>query len=118
MRISDWSSDVCSSDLANVLSADLPEGKRKLLDVAMALALRPKLLIMDEPTGGVASEDKQGLMQTVMNALKERKVTSWFVQHDVDIVTHYAPRVAAWINGAIGAGGPPPDVLLKPRNKS
>src|SRR3546814_5047741 len=110
MRISDWSSDVCSSDLAarqnarlsifkplaatldshevestlelvglkddaNVLSADLPEGKRKLLDVAMALALRPKLLIMDEPTSGVASEDKHGLMQTVMNALKERKVT-------------------------------------------
>ncbi|AEC20134.1 ABC transporter protein [Pusillimonas sp. T7-7] len=103
---------------ANVLSADLPEGKRKLLDVAMALALRPKLLIMDEPTSGVASEDKHGLMQTVMNALKERKVTSWFVEHDVDIVEQYATRVAAWINGAIVADGTPQEVLNNPKIKS
>ncbi|PJI52673.1 ABC transporter ATP-binding protein, partial [Methylobacterium radiotolerans] len=48
---------------------ELPEGKRKLLDVAMALALQPKLLIMDEPTSGVASEDKFALMETVMHAL-------------------------------------------------
>src|SRR3546814_17665078 len=113
MRISDWSSDVCSSDLANVLSADLPEGKRKLLDVAMALALRPKLLIMDEPTSGVASEDEHGLMQTVMNALKERKVTSWFVEHDVDIVEQYATRIARKsvvsgqrVSGRVDIGGP------------
>jgi branched-chain amino acid transport system ATP-binding protein len=103
---------------ADALSSDLPEGKRKLLDVAMALALRPKLLIMDEPTSGVASEDKHGLMQTVMNALDERKVTSWFVEHDVDIVAQYATRVAAWINGAIVADGTPTEVLNNPQIKS
>ncbi|MGB6104557.1 MAG: ABC transporter ATP-binding protein [Pusillimonas sp.] len=103
---------------ADALSSDLPEGKRKLLDVAMALALRPKLLIMDEPTSGVASEDKHGLMQTVMNALEERKVTSWFVEHDVDIVAQYATRVAAWINGAIVADGTPDEVLTNPQIKS
>jgi branched-chain amino acid transport system ATP-binding protein len=103
---------------ADALSCDLPEGKRKLLDVAMALALRPKLLIMDEPTSGVASEEKHGLMQTVMNALDERKVTSWFVEHDVDIVERYATRVAAWINGAIVADGTPEAVLTDPRIKS
>ncbi|HLT98169.1 MAG TPA: ATP-binding cassette domain-containing protein [Burkholderiaceae bacterium] len=102
----------------DALSSDLPEGKRKLLDVAMALALRPKLIIMDEPTSGVASEDKHGLMQTVMNALDERKVTSWFVEHDVDIVAQYATRVAAWINGAIVADGSPDEVLNDPRIKS
>jgi len=100
------------------LSSDLPEGKRKLLDVAMALALRPKLLIMDEPTSGVASEEKHGLMQTVMDALDEKKVTSWFVEHDVDIVAQYATRVAAWINGAIVADGSPGEVLNDPRIKS
>ena len=102
----------------DVLSSDLPEGKRKLLDVAMALALRPKLIIMDEPTSGVASEDKHDLMQTVMNALDERQVTSWFVEHDVDIVAQYATRVAAWINGAIVADGTPEEVLNDPRIKS
>jgi len=89
----------------------LPEGQRKLLDVAMALMLNPKLLIMDEPTSGVASEDKLGLMDILMRALEERKVTSWFVEHDVDIVSRYATRVAAWIAGKVAADGPPAEVL-------
>lgn len=103
---------------AGELSFELPEGKRKLLDVAMALALQPKLLIMDEPTSGVASEDKHSLMETVMHALDERKVTSWFVEHDVDIVSRYATRVAAWIAGKVAADGSPEDVLNNPQIKS
>ena len=103
---------------ADALSVELPEGKRKLLDVAMALALKPKLLIMDEPTSGVASEDKHGLMETVMHALDERRVTSWFVEHDVDIVARYATRVAAWIAGKVAADGKPEDVLNHPQIKS
>ncbi len=97
---------------------ELPEGKRKLLDVAMALALQPKLLIMDEPTSGVASEDKFALMETVMHALDERRVTSWFVEHDVDIVSRYATRVAAWIAGKVAADGSPEDVLNNPQIRS
>lgn len=97
---------------------ELPEGKRKLLDVAMALALQPKLLIMDEPTSGVASEDKFALMETVMHALDERRVTSWFVEHDVDIVSRYATRVAAWIAGKVAADGSPDDVLNNPQIRS
>lgn len=92
-------------------ASSLPEGQRKLLDVAMALMLNPKLLIMDEPTSGVASEDKHDLMATLMRALDERKVTSWFVEHDVDIVSRYATRVAAWIAGRVAADGPPAEVL-------
>ncbi|MDH0739681.1 ABC transporter ATP-binding protein [Achromobacter spanius] len=103
---------------ADEASIELPEGKRKLLDVAMALALRPKLLIMDEPTSGVASEDKFALMETVMHALDERRVTSWFVEHDVDIVSRYATRVAAWISGKVAADGTPDEVLNNPQIKS
>ncbi len=77
----------------------------------MALMLRPKLIIMDEPTSGVSSEDKHDLMALVMQALEERKVTSWFVEHDVDIVSKYATRVAAWISGKIAADGSPDEVL-------
>lgn len=105
-------------DDAYELASDLPEGKRKLLDVAMALALEPKLLIMDEPTSGVASEDKHPLMKTIMGALDERKVTSWFVEHDVEIVQNYATRVAAWISGAVAADGTPEEVLNDPKIKS
>jgi branched-chain amino acid transport system ATP-binding protein len=96
------------------MASALGEGERKLLDVAMALVLRPKLLIMDEPTSGVASEEKHGIMQTIMNALAERKVTSWFVEHDVDVVSQHATRVAAWISGRIAADGKPGDVFADP----
>ena len=100
---------------ADVPAMALPEGQRKLLDVAMALMLKPQLMIMDEPTSGVASASKMQLMDTVMQALTERQVTSWFVEHDIDIVKRYATRVAAWIGGRVAADGAPDDVLNQPQ---
>lgn len=97
----------CSREPVSIL----PEGHRKLLDVGMALMLQPKLVIMDEPTSGVASEDKHEIMETIMRALKQREITSWFVEHDVDIVMKYATRVAAWIDGRIAADGTPSQVF-------
>ncbi|WP_413456923.1 ABC transporter ATP-binding protein [Herbaspirillum huttiense] len=99
---------------ADDLCALLPEGQRKLLDIAMALVLQPKLLIMDEPTSGVSTEEKHGLMAIIMRVLDEQKITSIFVEHDVDIVTRYATRVAAWISGRIAADGQPAEVLGNP----
>ncbi len=101
-------------DRRNDLAGTLPEGQRKLLDVAMALVLRPKLMIMDEPTSGVSSDEKHGLMAVVMRALDERAVTSIFVEHDIDIVRRYATRLAAWIAGKIAADGAPEEVLRDP----
>lgn len=103
---------------ANDICGSLPEGHRKLLDIAMALVLRPKLLIMDEPTSGVAADEKHPLMATIMKALAQRKVTAIFVEHDVDIVKQYATRVAAWISGRIAADGPPDVVMNDPEVRS
>jgi len=99
---------------ANDIAGALPEGQRKLLDVAMALVLRPKLMIMDEPTSGVSTDEKHGLMAVLMRALDERRVTSIFVEHDIDIVRRYATRLAAWIAGRIAADGAPDEVLRNP----
>jgi branched-chain amino acid transport system ATP-binding protein len=99
---------------ADDLAGALPEGQRKLLDVAMALVLRPKLLVMDEPTSGVSSDEKHGLMAVLMKALDERRVTSIFVEHDIDIVRRYATRLAAWIAGKVAADGAPEAVLRDP----
>ena len=99
------------ADRADERCSHLPEGLRKLLDIAMALVLRPKLLIMDEPTSGVAADEKHALMATIMAALQERSVSSIFVEHDVDIVLQYATRVAAWISGRIAADGTPAEVM-------
>jgi branched-chain amino acid transport system ATP-binding protein len=99
---------------AHDLAGQLPEGQRKLLDVAMALVLRPKLMIMDEPTSGVSTDEKHGLMAVLMKALDERRITSIFVEHDIDIVRRYATRLAAWIAGKVAADGVPEEVLRDP----
>ena len=87
----------------------LPEGIRKLLDVAMALVGRPKLLLLDEPTSGVAADEKFGIMDLVMGAASQ--VVVLFVEHDMDIVARYATRVIAFYDGRVIADAPPDEAL-------
>jgi ABC-type branched-chain amino acid transport systems, ATPase component len=94
---------------------ELPEGQRKLVDIALALALKPKLLLMDEPTSGVASSEKFGIMDILTTALAKEKVTSVFVEHDMDMVERYANRVAVWSMGKIQKVGTPAEVLADPK---
>jgi branched-chain amino acid transport system ATP-binding protein len=89
----------------------LPEGIRKLLDVAMALVARPKLLLLDEPTSGVAADEKFGIMDLVMSAARSHGVTVLFVEHDMEIVSRYAGRVVAFYDGRVIADGAPHQVL-------
>jgi branched-chain amino acid transport system ATP-binding protein len=91
--------------------AELPGGVRKLLDIAMALTQRPKLLLLDEPTSGVSVDEKFPMMDTVMAALGDEAVTVLFVEHDMDIVTRYASRIVAFYSGRILADGAPAAVL-------
>jgi branched-chain amino acid transport system ATP-binding protein len=94
---------------------ELPEGQRKLVDIALALALKPKLLLMDEPTSGVASSEKLGIMDILTSALAQEKVSSVFVEHDMDMVERYAHRVAVWSQGKIQKVGTPAEVLADPQ---
>ena len=102
------------AEVAGHRVGELPEGTRKLLDVAVALALQPRLLLMDEPTSGVSSSEKFAIMDALVRALAERQVTSVFVEHDMEMVTRYADRVAVWNAGRIQADGPPAQVLGDP----
>lgn len=94
---------------------ELPGGVRKLIDIAMALTGHPKLLMLDEPTSGVSSEEKFSTMDTVMNAIDRGTagppVTVVFVEHDMDIVSRYASRVIAFYSGRVIADGLPAAVL-------
>jgi branched-chain amino acid transport system ATP-binding protein len=89
----------------------LPEGTRKLLDIAMAMVVRPRILLLDEPTSGVSADEKFVLMDMVMAAVREHKVTVLFVEHDMDVVARYTDRVLAFYEGRIIADGPPATVL-------
>jgi branched-chain amino acid transport system ATP-binding protein len=95
--------------------AELPGGVRKLLDIALALTAKPKLLLLDEPTSGVSVEEKFPLMDTVMAALDggpgAAGTTVLFVEHDMEVVTRYAGRVVAFYSGRVLADGAPATVL-------
>ncbi len=94
-------------DYLNQQTAQLPQGVRKLLDIAMAMAASPKMLLLDEPTSGVSIDEKQELMNIVMGTLKARAVTVMFVEHDMDIVEKHAARVLAFFEGQVIADAPP-----------
>jgi branched-chain amino acid transport system ATP-binding protein len=110
--------------------SELPGGVRKLLDIALALTAKPKLLLLDEPTSGVSVEEKLPLMDTLMAALDDPgaeagaeagtgagaggRTTVLFVEHDMEVVTRYAGRVVAFYSGRILADGAPGTVLSDP----
>jgi branched-chain amino acid transport system ATP-binding protein len=98
-------------DVADRLTAILPEGMRKLADIAIAMALKPRLLLLDEPTSGVSTAEKIPLMDTIVGVLRAEKITALFVEHDMDVVERYADRVLVWDSGRVAAEGPPHEVL-------
>src|SRR4029078_6626741 len=99
------------TDYRDKLAGGLPEGIRKLLDIAMAMVVKPKVLLLDEPTSGVSADEKFGLMDMVMEAVRTQKVTVLFVEHDMEIVNRYTQRVLAFYEGRIIADGLPAAVL-------
>jgi branched-chain amino acid transport system ATP-binding protein len=97
--------------LADRPISELAGGVRKLIDIAMALVRRPKLLLLDEPTSGVSAEEKFATMDRVIHAVAPDAATIVFVEHDMDIVTRYADRVVAFYSGRVIADGAPLEVL-------
>ncbi len=98
--------------------SSLAEGERKLLDVALSFALKPRLLLLDEPTSGVSVKDKFEVMDRLVRVLKSSGVTTVFVEHDLDVVMRYAERVLVFQEGRVIADGPPGIVLSDAEVKS
>ena len=86
----------------------LPQGDKKLLDVASAFALRPAVILMDEPTSGVSTADKTTIMQTLVHAARRMGVRAIVqVEHDMDIVFGYSDRIVALHQGRVLADATP-----------
>jgi len=94
-------------DVADEVAETLPHGDRKLLDVAISFALDPEYLLLDEPTSGVGSEEKEYVIETVVEASDEQNVTTVTIEHDMDIVRNYADRMVALVEGSVFREGPP-----------
>lgn len=89
----------------------LPQGVRKLVDIAMATVAKPDLLFLDEPTSGVSADEKMDFMRVLIDALKVTKTAVLFIEHDMEIVETFSPRCVAFYEGTILADGPTGEVL-------
>lgn len=100
---------------ADAAVSQLPEGRRKVLDIALSFALRPAVLLLDEPTSGVSAQEKFALMDTVVDVLNQAETTVLFIEHDMEVVERYAQRLLAFVEGGIIADGSSADVLADRR---
>jgi branched-chain amino acid transport system ATP-binding protein len=98
----------------DLLITALPQGQRKLLDIALAMIGQSAVLLLDEPTSGISADEKYPLMDLVLTAVRAAESTVLFVEHDMEIVERYAERVIAFYDGRIIADGEPGHVFVDP----
>jgi branched-chain amino acid transport system ATP-binding protein len=87
---------------------------RKLLDIAMTTVGDPALVLLDEPTSGISMDEKFAVMDIVMGALDTIRTTVLFIEHDMEVVERYAPRVIAFYDGRVIADAPTAEALGDP----
>jgi len=92
-------------DKSSALAGGISQGERKLLDVAVAYALRPRLLFLDEPTSGVSTREKAPIMDVISSIVRSNKITAVVIEHDMDIIFKYSDRIVVMNQGVILASG-------------
>jgi branched-chain amino acid transport system ATP-binding protein len=97
---------------ADVLAANLAHGEQRQLEVAMALATRPRLLLLDEPVAGMGMEETQHMVQFLAGLKGKRSII--LVEHDMDAVFTLADRISVLVYGRIIASGTPEEVRANP----
>jgi branched-chain amino acid transport system ATP-binding protein len=94
----------------------LAYGKRRLLEMAIALACEPKVLLLDEPVAGVPAGEREELLQTV--AALPAEVSILLIEHDMDLVFEFADRITVLVNGAVLTEGTPEAIAADPQVKA
>ena len=88
----------------------ISQGERKLLDVAVAYALKPRLLFLDEPTSGVSTREKAPIMDVISSIVRSQNITAVVIEHDMDIIFKYSDRIVVMHEGRILASGTPEEI--------
>jgi branched-chain amino acid transport system ATP-binding protein len=98
------------TQVANVEAAILSHGDQKLLDIAIALALEPKVLLLDEPTAGMGPEERWRMIERVRSLWERQSLTLVFIEHDMDIVFKVANTIRVLCYGRVLAEGTPDEI--------
>lgn len=101
------------TDVLDERTSDLPYGKQRLVEIAVAFACRPNVLLLDEPAAGVPEAERHDLLSTV--AALPRDVSVLLIEHDMDLVFSFADRISVLVNGAVFAEGTVEEVSSDPR---
>ena len=100
-------------DVMRERTAILPYGKQRLLEIALAIACKPRVLLLDEPAAGVPEDERHEILATVEALPKD--VTVLLIEHDMDIIFSFADRISVLVNGALFVEGEPDAVARDPR---
>ena len=104
------------SSVNNQITKELAYGKRRLLEIAIALACEPRVLLLDEPVAGVPAGEREELLQTVSALPPE--VSVLLIEHDMDLVFSFANRMTVLVNGAVLTEGTPEEIAADERVKA
>jgi branched-chain amino acid transport system ATP-binding protein len=104
------------TDVMHQRAAILPYGKQRHLEIALAFACRPHLLLLDEPAAGVPEAERHELLATIEALPAE--VTVLLIEHDMDLVFSFADRISVLVNGTLFVDGAPEEVARDPRVKA
>lgn len=100
-------------DVMHQATREMPYGKRRLLEIAIALACEPRVLLLDEPVAGVPAGEREELLATV--AALPSDVSVLLIEHDMDLVFSFAQRMTVLVNGAVLTEGTPEEIANDPR---
>jgi branched-chain amino acid transport system ATP-binding protein len=104
------------TDVMDDRTAILPYGKQRMLEIAVAIACKPRVLLLDEPAAGVPEGERHDILAAVSALPKD--VTVLLIEHDMDLVFSYADRISVLVNGALFVEGTPDEVARDPRVKA
>ncbi len=100
-------------DVMTELTSTLPYGKQRLLEIAVAIAAKPRVLLLDEPAAGVPESERHDILAAV--AALPRDVTVLLIEHDMDLVFSFADRISVLVNGGLLTEGAPDEVARDPQ---
>ncbi len=103
-------------EVMNEPTGTLPYGKQRLLEIALAISTKPRVLLLDEPAAGVPEGERHAILAAV--ASLPRDVTVLLIEHDMDIVFSFADRISVLVAGALLVEGPPEQVARDDRVKA
>ncbi|MFM2414259.1 MAG: hypothetical protein RJB05_1435, partial [Armatimonadota bacterium] len=103
------------SDVAKEQSNSLPYGRQRRLEIARALATRPKLLLLDEPAAGMNPQESADLMHLIRRLRDEFGVTILLIEHDMNVVMQVCEKITVLVYGQPIASGTPADIQANPK---